>query len=617
MIRKVTLAGVIVAAALVCFGCGQIPMGTSRNDRLCPTQVDCTDQTDFTRHHADEKLARTRSEFEPKDGFQPKVFVGLAISGGGSRAANFGLAAMEQLEQLGMLQHVTAISSTSGGGLPAAYYALNGAQMQGKQGEKLWAEAKQRMAHDFRDEWLLNWLLPWNLAKTSFTHADRSEVMADIFDKRLFNGATFSQLSGPPSPRRPMWIANATRIGGGSNALFTFTEESFRDIGSDLSSFPVSAAVMASAAFPGAFNSMTLHRYPLVPEVILEKRGPFPDGYVHLMDGGPADNLGVESLLKLASSTAYATPIPGQAPAFGPDVKLQHQPPVPCFIIVVDGYPDGVPDRSDFSPDPRGFKDHLLDTNFVSAFDAFLARRRNDFLALAGLRIGEGLMAPSVPLYVPMKGFGRYYPRPASRFSTVEFPLPARLQPRDMPASEGVANLDLLPQIRPARPCPDARHADPYTCRAKSVAVCSVWHIDLDGIASMPVARKQADGTWKRTSLDDEAFDYRIRLRWVTAQINTDFKLIGPPGCSSQFLQDAVYAAARVAIREDDQHRLAACDWFTRNGLVVAPSCKEPLEPIGQRDLQVSIASNSPPIPGTQRVRNQAVKCVAPAEPEG
>src|ERR671912_246066 len=41
-------------------------------------------------------------------------FVGLAMSGGGSRSANFGMAALTELDNLGVLQHVDAISAVSG-----------------------------------------------------------------------------------------------------------------------------------------------------------------------------------------------------------------------------------------------------------------------------------------------------------------------------------------------------------------------------------------------------------------------------------------------------------------------------------------------------------------------
>ena len=57
---------------------------------------------------------------DPHDG----MFVGLALSGGGSRAATFSSAVMLELKKRGILQHVDFISSVSGGSLPAASYAL-------------------------------------------------------------------------------------------------------------------------------------------------------------------------------------------------------------------------------------------------------------------------------------------------------------------------------------------------------------------------------------------------------------------------------------------------------------------------------------------------------------
>src|SRR5204863_4300210 len=53
-----------------------------------------------------------------KDGW----FVGIAISGGGSRSANYSAAVMFELQRLGLLEKVDAISSVSGGSLTAAYY---------------------------------------------------------------------------------------------------------------------------------------------------------------------------------------------------------------------------------------------------------------------------------------------------------------------------------------------------------------------------------------------------------------------------------------------------------------------------------------------------------------
>jgi hypothetical protein len=54
------------------------------------------------------------------------VFVGIALSGGGSRAANFSAAVLLELDRLGILDKVTALSAVSGSSLPTAYYGLYG-----------------------------------------------------------------------------------------------------------------------------------------------------------------------------------------------------------------------------------------------------------------------------------------------------------------------------------------------------------------------------------------------------------------------------------------------------------------------------------------------------------
>src|SRR5688500_12513820 len=52
-------------------------------------------------------------------------FVGIGISGGGSRSANFAAACMFHLQRLGLLQRVDYISAVSGGSLTAAYYCVS------------------------------------------------------------------------------------------------------------------------------------------------------------------------------------------------------------------------------------------------------------------------------------------------------------------------------------------------------------------------------------------------------------------------------------------------------------------------------------------------------------
>jgi predicted acylesterase/phospholipase RssA len=253
-IRK-TLSRVLlvatVGAGLV--SCGVVPYRTARNDPLCEEtratgQAPALDSNcklisgagPLTRF----PVSRARREFSGSDTDLPPAFVGLALSGGGSRAANFSMAVMQELQSIGVMQHVTAISSTSGGGLAGAYYALKGPDLD-------WPQARERMGRNFLGRWLGSQALPHHLISTSFTHEDRSDLMADIFDSNLFDEATFASL-GAFGPGRPIFLANATDLATGGR--FTFDDGTFHSrLSSRLDTFPIAQAVMASAAFPGAF----------------------------------------------------------------------------------------------------------------------------------------------------------------------------------------------------------------------------------------------------------------------------------------------------------------------------------------------------------------------------
>lgn len=50
--------------------------------------------------------------------------IGLALSGGGYRAAAYHIGTLQALKKMGILDMVDVISSISGGSITAAYYAL-------------------------------------------------------------------------------------------------------------------------------------------------------------------------------------------------------------------------------------------------------------------------------------------------------------------------------------------------------------------------------------------------------------------------------------------------------------------------------------------------------------
>jgi NTE family protein len=603
-VSKIRLALILLAFVVMVTACGLIPYRTARNAPICtetvgagaasPLARNCKlmgTAADITRY----PVSRAREEFAPGDKDVPPVFVGLALSGGGSRAANFAMATMEQLEALGLMRHVTAISSTSGGGVAGAYYALRGPDLD-------WHEAQEAMGTNFRSKWVISSLLPHHLARTLFTHEDRSDLMADIFDDQLFKGATYNDL-GPLRPGRPIFLATATDAMRGSR--FLFSHETFRSqLRSRLDTYPISQAVIASAAFPGAFNTVTLRRYPLpaVPKPSGMEQTPVPIGYEHLLDGGPADNLGIEALLQLAASHHR-----NRSSWSGTPWRKTG-----CFLFVVDAYSEGISGRKSWDPNPRGVIDYTVDLNFLDAVDALLIRRRQDLLGYVGL--GQGTTSAG-GTYIgdvigPMRGKGLYSVsfRPASQL--VQFDVPTSMSKAGHPWSlirpvlrEQLSLKEISARLRDgtlgAPPVPDGHFR------------CTAWHLNLNGLMSVKPYVGETGNEPQRLRNDESGWaspliEHRAKLNWVVTQTDTDFKLAGPPNCSAKLLQDALYAAAFVTVREDHYNRPKVCEWFETQGLPVSPECRTFL---GNKSLDVALnlKTNSTEIAG--RAGDSAVAC--------
>ncbi|GAB4343822.1 MAG: patatin-like phospholipase family protein [Candidatus Abyssubacteria bacterium] len=254
----------------------------------------------------------------------------LAFSGGGTRAAALSYGVLEALDKVSipaagieadanlserrntLLDQVDIISSVSGGSVTSAYYALYG--------DQTFVNFKDRfLYHNVNRDLFLRALSPINMIRLSSTYYGRSDLAAEYYDKLLFNGATFGDLKGKDSPNL---FIQATDIVDG--IYFGFTPAYFSLICSDLDSFPISRAVAASAAFPGPFTAITLRNYagtcgfepkPWMTEA-LEKRDttsrifyvashastyldPKQKPYVHLVDGGVADNLALRGPLEV------------------------------------------------------------------------------------------------------------------------------------------------------------------------------------------------------------------------------------------------------------------------------------------------------------------------------
>lgn len=250
---------------------------------------------------------------DPRD----ELFICLAFSGGGTRAAALAYGVLDKLrttrvDRMGLgslLDEVDCISAVSGGAFPAAYYALFGA--------RLFDEFPRRfLLRDLHRELAWRALHPWNLVRLASPHFSRIDLAAELYDETIFEGRTFADLD---SRRRPFVILNATSMATG--ARFEFTQEEFDFLGADLDRVPVARAVAASSAFPVLLNPVTLRRWPSPPGFTVpeEYRNALQDRerntsrywwarsrlealepehrYVHLLDGGLADNLGLRAIL--------------------------------------------------------------------------------------------------------------------------------------------------------------------------------------------------------------------------------------------------------------------------------------------------------------------------------
>jgi len=244
------------------------------------------------------------------------LFVILTFSGGGPRAAAFALGVLEKLrdseivwegDRRSLLDEVDVISSVSGGSLTAAYYGIFGDRIFNDFSDKV-------LSRDFTRTLIKDLVAVRNWTKLASSNYGRLNLMADkLLDGDIFEKTTFADLLR--KNRRPFLIINSTDMLLGRQ--FAFTQEQFDLLYSDLNNYPIGYAVAASGAFPGVFTPLTLYNYdnaedyepPEWVQKLPKTLGPNDDEYyflnafktyvqggrpyIHLVDGGVSDNLGL------------------------------------------------------------------------------------------------------------------------------------------------------------------------------------------------------------------------------------------------------------------------------------------------------------------------------------
>jgi NTE family protein len=228
--------------------------------------------------------------------------IGLALSGGGYRAALFHLGSLRRLFEIGVLQdsEFRTISSVSGGSLVAAAVAQGivtngGAWPADLDTWKRLVEAPMRALTraDLRTGVLARkYLLPWRFFNRDYA--------VEAFAARLRERLTSLRLRELPAS--PAFAICCTDLAFGANFVFS------RDrMGSWLAGtmtppddFPLALAAATNAAFPPLFGPLRLRS--LASELKggkaseAERRAGHAD--LRLSDGGVYDNLGVEPIWK-------------------------------------------------------------------------------------------------------------------------------------------------------------------------------------------------------------------------------------------------------------------------------------------------------------------------------
>ncbi|WP_448205857.1 patatin-like phospholipase family protein [Azospirillum sp. sgz302134] len=349
----------------------------------------------------------------------PDRHIILTFSGGGTRAAALAqgvlreLAATEFTDRAGrprrLTDEVDLVSSVSGGSVTAANFALHG---------PTGFDAFERgfLRHNGMGEIVLGVLNPVNEAGYILLDGQRTDLLVDMLDREVLHGARYADLlAAGDRDRRPYLVLNAADMSSGLS--FPFTQSQFDLLCSDLSQFRLADAVAASAAFPVGMTPIMLRNYNTDPSGCKARGGAewtdrishvvedvgddlhsFPDAgdgvrrqasdalfvgmsglelarrgpalrrkemiapasgkrYVHLLDGGIADNLGLGEPLRMVSAAGVD--------GFGG--RINNGPIRELVFIVVNSRSQSYSDRDSHTATPGVVS--MLTTSIDAAID--------------------------------------------------------------------------------------------------------------------------------------------------------------------------------------------------------------------------------------------------------
>ncbi|MCP1771331.1 NTE family protein [Neisseria perflava] len=281
--------------------------------------LETIDKVDLTKGY---RLERQQADWSKDD-----TLVVLMFSGGGTRAAALGYGVLEELnrsqvtiggQNKSLLEHVDVVIGVSGGSVLAAYYALNGK-------DTIPAFYKRFLRQNFQRTIIKQAFSAANLPRLASPEFGRGDLLQEQFETYLFGDKTFDDLD--KHRKGPFAIVTASDMG--TSSQLKFIQESFDPMCLNLGDLHITRAVAASSAVPLVFAPVTLnnnggncgYQIPKSIAAVLDSSKTqaqrnairsrwentyeqYADSkarpYIHLLDGGLTDNLGMRVLLDFA-----------------------------------------------------------------------------------------------------------------------------------------------------------------------------------------------------------------------------------------------------------------------------------------------------------------------------
>ena len=280
--------------------------------------------------------AKTLSQIDPEKGYrlektmqqalEKENLVIVTFSGGGSRAASLGYGVLEQFQQVTirptergdtLLQNIDVVYGVSGGSVLAAYLALEGQETIPKFKEFF-------LKKNFQKKVINEVFSLSNVPRLTSPQFGRSDLLQEQLNLALYNGKTFADLAR--KRKGPFAVINATDMT--AEQKVSFTQDFFDWLCVDLNDIEIARAVAASSAVPLIFSPITLNNHAgfchaeskkaflmqtqpgnrlllnnfnAMQKRLARYQDSVEQPYLHLVDGGLTDNLGLASLLDMSN----------------------------------------------------------------------------------------------------------------------------------------------------------------------------------------------------------------------------------------------------------------------------------------------------------------------------